>query len=247
MSPKFLAIPLVLTIGFVLSGIVLSDENPKKEKQKPQVKPIKIQAQLKSTDPFDWQRSSSYHRVHSVKLKRGVLYTLSMTANFPPYLRLEDFRGNQVAYTNQFRGRNTSLEFAPEKDEVFRVVATSLTSRATGPYTLDIKPRITLLMVQDKLTGKEPFDRLRPQCYYKVHKLKMVPGNTYTIHCKTTINDGWLRLEDSKKTKLAFNDDWMDTRNSRIVFTPTKADTYRIIVTTCGSRTTGPYTLTVTK
>jgi hypothetical protein len=57
--------------------------------------------------------------------------------------------------------------------------------------------------------------------------------------------DGWLRLEDAKGNRIDENDDWMNTRNSRIVFTPQQEGTFRLIATTFSAGSTGDYTITV--
>jgi len=252
MRMKLVAIGVVLAIisGLIVSNQAWSGDRPKPKnpsaEKKPAPKPVTLKGQLNSSDPLDFQRSSSYHKIHKLKLKKGVMYSFTMSANYRPYLRIEDFRGNQVAFTNRIGGNTVTVEYAPKEDENYRIVATSYT-RSTGTYTINIKPMVPIALIQDKLTRNDKFDTRRPRCYAKVHKIKLKAGNTYVIHAKTTLNDGWLRLEDSQKRNLMENDDWMNTRNSRLVFRATKTDTYRLICTTCGSGTIGPYTVTVTK
>lgn len=235
---------LSLGMVLVLGGQIVSGEKTK-DKEKP--KPITLKGKLTSSDPLDWQRRSSFHKVHQVKLKGGIKYNFTMNATFRPFVRVEDFRGNRLANTTRLGAKTTTVSYLPPKDETYRVIATSVINRKTGAYTIKIKPEVPVLVVKGKITRNDPRDRLRRGRHCKIHKLKMVPGNTYVIHCKTTVHDGYLRLEDSKKRRLAFNDDFKNTRNSRIVYRPTKADTYRVVVTTFGAGTTGPYTLTVTK
>lgn len=245
---------LALAAAAVLVGAAAAagGENPKDNKgaKKPDENtgPLVIKENLTNSDPFDWMMRNSHHKVHTIRLKANNPYTIELSANFLPYLRLEDFRGNQLPASINLAGKTTRIQFTPTENEEYRIVVISRAVRATGPYTLTIKgltPAKQIFKVQDKLTPNDPFDKARPQHHHKVHMLKLKPGETYTIHMTTQTFDGWLRLEDSKGIRIDENDDWMDTRNSRIVFTPQKEDTYRIIATTFRAGDTGAYTITV--
>src|SRR5207253_1788614 len=107
------------------------------------------------------------------------------------------------------------------------------------------------LRVQEKLTNKDPIDKTKPGCYHKVHLYKMVPGKTYVIEMHDQNGafdmDPYLRLEDSAGVILAQDDDsggGPRGHDARIVFAPTKEDTYRIIATTLGPGVPGSYLLT---
>jgi hypothetical protein len=78
----------------------------------------------------------------------------------------------------------------------------------------------------------------------KVHLVKMSPGKTYLIDLMSTEFDPYLRILDSTDTQLAHDDDGGENRNARLRFTPTKEDTYKIIVTRFGSRE-GKYLLKI--
>ncbi len=101
------------------------------------------------------------------------------------------------------------------------------------------------LTVQAQLTNADPFDKVRTGSHHKVYTYKMVPGRSYVIRMDSNQLDSYLRVEDSKGTQLAADDDSGGNLNAKIVFTPTKADTYRIIATTFGAGMVGNYTLTV--
>jgi hypothetical protein len=104
------------------------------------------------------------------------------------------------------------------------------------------------LRVQGNLTTADPVDKVRPGRYSKVHPFKMVPGKTFIIELQDTGGgmDPYLRLEDSAGANLAQDDDSAGNQNARIMFTPSKEDMYRIIVTTCNPGVVGNYLLTVT-
>jgi hypothetical protein len=109
------------------------------------------------------------------------------------------------------------------------------------PKQGEVKP----VVIQEQLNDKDGFDKVRGGCRCKVHIVKMVPGREYTIRMDSNQIDSYLRLEDSNGTQLAQDDDSGGNLNAKIVFTPTKADNYRIIATTFAGGMTGPYTLSV--
>ncbi len=111
----------------------------------------------------------------------------------------------------------------------------------------DKRKKEEVFRVDDVLTDKCPFDKQRTGSYAKVHEFKMVPGKVYVIEMldKNAVTmDPYLRLEDSAGVQHAEDDDSGENRNARIVFTPTKEDSYRIVATTF-ARATGKYQLVV--
>jgi hypothetical protein len=102
-----------------------------------------------------------------------------------------------------------------------------------------------LLQAEGRLTESDPFDTARKQCRRQVFLLRMAPGSAYTLDLESFDIDSYLRLEDSTGRQLAEDDDGAGRLNARIVFRPTKEDTYRIIVTTCDPGQAGAYRLTV--
>ena len=91
----------------------------------------------------------------------------------------------------------------------------------------------------------DPFDLEREKCYRHVHEFKMQAGKTYTLDLASEEFDAYLRIENDEKGKLAEDDDGGGFLNSRIVFTPTSDDTYRLVVTTCDPGQAGAYRLTI--
>jgi serine/threonine-protein kinase len=102
--------------------------------------------------------------------------------------------------------------------------------------------------IKDQLTKDDPLDRfpLTKKCHYKVHLVTFPAGKHYQIDL-TGDFDTFLRLEDSSKKLLLFNDDVSppDNLNSRFVFSPQIGGTFRIIVTAFKAGDTGPYTLSL--
>jgi len=81
--------------------------------------------------------------------------------------------------------------------------------------------------------------------FAKVYTYKMTANQNYTINLDSNQFDAFLRVEDSKGTVLAQDDDSGGDRNAMISFSPTKTDEYRIIATSLGGIFTGSYTLRV--
>lgn len=103
--------------------------------------------------------------------------------------------------------------------------------------------------INDRLTAKDPPDRIRQGCPAKLHVFKMEEGHTYTIDLvshKADFFDNYLRLEDSAGNNLAQDDDSGGDLNARIVFRPMRTDNYRIIATSFAGGT-GSYSLTIRK
>jgi serine/threonine protein kinase/tetratricopeptide (TPR) repeat protein len=100
------------------------------------------------------------------------------------------------------------------------------------------------------LTKDDPTDTFPPtrKSHHKVHNVPLEAGQPYLIDLKGSFNT-LLRVEDSQKKPLLFNDDVrpLDDRNSRLVFTPTQKDTYRIVVTSFQAGVTGSYVLSIQK
>jgi hypothetical protein len=97
-------------------------------------------------------------------------------------------------------------------------------------------------------------EKKMPESFYKVYEFKMAPGSDYTLDLmdsnfkkknKKDPYDPFLRLEDSKGKKIAEDDDGGGLLNSRIVFRPTREDTYKIIVTSLPPGKIGSYKFTI--
>jgi serine protease Do len=101
----------------------------------------------------------------------------------------------------------------------------------------------------ERLVADDPKDAKRTLSHYKEYELKMAPGFDYTIDMtggdRRIPFDPYLRLEDSSGKAIAEDDDGAGEMNARIVFRPTREDTYHITVTTCDPDQTGEFRLCV--
>jgi hypothetical protein len=106
------------------------------------------------------------------------------------------------------------------------------------------------------LTREDPIDSspLARKGHHKIHTIALEAGQPYLIDLQGDF-DTWMRIENSEKKTLLFNDDVHpdpdampgDGLNSRMVFIPTKKDTFRLVVTSFDAGATGAYTLSFRK
>jgi len=99
--------------------------------------------------------------------------------------------------------------------------------------------------IDGTIAKTDPFDFEREKCYRHIHEFKLQAGKTYTLDLASEEFDAYLRLENEEKGKIAEDDDGAGNLNSRIVYTPAKEGTYRIVVTTCDPGQSGAYRLTI--
>jgi len=130
-------------------------------------------------------------------------------------------------------------------------------TRTFGVYYQRFQPgsqgQPALASVSGMITLGDPMDRVRRGCHAKEYNFHMTPGRSYTIDVLSGRNgnsgpgyfDAYLRIEDSQGRQVAYNDDAGMGYNARIVFTPQRADNYRLIVTTYRSGATGSFTMTI--
>jgi FKBP-type peptidyl-prolyl cis-trans isomerase FkpA len=90
-------------------------------------------------------------------------------------------------------------------------------------------------------------DRIEAAGGTKVHVITLRAGATYVIDMKHSVSsmiDPVLQLLDLNGKQAAFNDDYGDRVNARIIYTAVQAGRYRLVASGYG-KTFGDYTLTV--
>lgn len=98
-------------------------------------------------------------------------------------------------------------------------------------------PSVSLAAPEDnqeitgQLTADDPKDPARQQPA-KIHELKLSKGKLYQIDLTSKDFDSYLRLVDSTGKEVASDDDSGGELNSRIKYTPTQDDSFKIYVTT---------------
>ncbi len=104
--------------------------------------------------------------------------------------------------------------------------------------------------VKGILTKEDPLDSfsMTQKSHHKIHTVALEAGQPYLIDLQGNF-DTFLRIENSQKKTLLFNDDVRlpDDLNSRLVFIPLQKNTYRLVATSYKPGETGMYTLSVQK
>jgi hypothetical protein len=215
---------------------------------------LNIKGELTPKDDLDTVRAASRRRVHLFKMEKGQHYRIDLkSTRFDAYLRVEDAKGNPLAEDDDSGGgTNARVLFSPERTDTYRLIVTTyepITFAKDRPrtYELTARPVKRLLEARGQLTAldRKLDAKVRPNCHYREHPLKMLPGHTYTIDLRSSDFDGFLRLETLHGDLLAEDDDSGGGTNARITFTPKREAIYRILATTYGPNATGSYTLTV--
>jgi hypothetical protein len=96
-----------------------------------------------------------------------------------------------------------------------------------------------------QLTPNDPLDRGRPGSRCQIHRVRLQAGRTYEIDLHSQEFDAYLRIEDAAGNGLAEDDDGGPLLDARLVFTPARAGTYALVVTTFEPDETGSYVLSV--
>ncbi|MBM3992649.1 MAG: hypothetical protein FJ303_00605 [Planctomycetes bacterium] len=109
-------------------------------KADPNRKEFVVQGVLTPGDPLDRVRTSMFHVVHTYPMKKGTRYQIDLTSQWDNYLRLENAQGVQLAQDDDGGGfPNARIIFDAPEDGWYRIIVTSYTPQASGPYTLRVK------------------------------------------------------------------------------------------------------------
>src|SRR5262249_54570044 len=90
------------------------------------------------------------------------------------------------------------------------------------------------VVFEGRLGKDDPRDAVRKESGHKVHEVKLEAGKCYQIDLSSKDFDTFLRLENSQKKQLGFNDDIdyaAKILDARLCFAPLQTGTYRLIVT----------------
>ncbi|MGF1578363.1 MAG: hypothetical protein ACFCD0_03255 [Gemmataceae bacterium] len=248
MPKRFLLTALGLTLFAALAtGLPVSAQTNKsaKKPQRSSGSVLLVEEELKSFD-LVYEPSKGYYKDYLVDLTKGKKYVITeTTTRFSPALFLEDLDGKSVQQGYNY-GRSAYVIFTPPKTAKYLVVASSR-GRAYGKFTLAVReytaPKV-ILTKEGTIKRTDPGYNRRRGHYHHVHNVKLKAGQVYTINM-TSGYDNYLFLEDAAKSLLKSDDDGGTGANARIVFTPRKTASYRIITTTYSRGQTGAYQLKV--
>jgi len=218
---------------------------------------VDVSGRLLPEDPRDRVRKQSPRKTYRLHMDAGTTYVIDLqSADFDAFLRLEDANDDQVAEDDDGGGgRNARIRYTPTRAGEYRIIATTY-SGGSGVYHLQVEklsgprpaeqplPAANILNVAERLSETDPHDRMRTDSFARTYKVKLKAGVAYTIDLISTDFDTYLRLEDEAGVQLAVDDDGGEGLDARIVYTPTRSGTYRILATSY-KRATGRFTLTV--
>lgn len=129
-------------------------------------------------------------------------------------------------------------------------IASALVPRTSGgDAKKDARGSQKVVRIEGELTAKDPPDKMT-EAPSHVHRIKLAAGKTYKIEMRAEGSDldPFLRLEDPKGGKIAWDDDSAGGNDSRILYEAPTDGEYRVIATAFPSSkeaTTGKYVLTV--
>jgi hypothetical protein len=125
---------------------------------------------------------------------------------------------------------------------------------AVAPPVQPNQPPPKANAVQDKLTAKDPFDRVRKGCHVKVfavrlaagrHVIDLTSGDGRAGPHNPGFFDTFLRIEDAQGNVVAENDDHGGTFNSQVTLQIAQPGEYRVVVTSYGQGATGTFELRI--
>jgi hypothetical protein len=195
-------------------------------------------------------------------MEQGKIYSIAVTGKgFAPEVQIMDGdRSMAVSGHGRWFGFGpdaefiSSITFKPARSMDYRILI------GVGPvaperqiplaYSVQFTELKVELTVADKLTIQDPLYARRGGPH-KVHTIKLQADKKYQIDLTSLTFDTYLFLEDSDGNVIMEDDDGGEGLNARIIFQPTRTDTYRIVATTFGqgapSKAPGDYTLSVTE
>lgn len=188
---------------------------------------------------------------HVRKLEAGKIYDIAVKSkSFEPDVRLMD--GVKTVATQFATGAKTAagdfetiLRFTAPRSGDFRIhvsVGPFSPAATQRPYTMTIAETKAELSVKDQLTVKDPlYPNGGP---FKVYRVKLEANKAYRIDLLTTAFDSKLVLEDSAG-KFVMQGFDADGFNARLIYRPTKTDTYRVLATAHQIDASGAYSLIV--
>jgi len=185
-----------------------------------------------------------------IALTAGVTYRFNLNGNTlaDPTLALRNAKGKQLAFNDDFNGRNSQITFTAITDGRYYLDAGAY-SIGTGSYTL-LAANITPVddFTADASTtgsiavGGSSTGIVNSEGDRDWFRIALTAGQTYRFNLNgNTLADPTLALRNASGTQLAFNDDFND-RNSQITFAATTTGTYYLDAGAYGTGT-GSYTL----
>lgn len=250
---------LVMTLVLAAGCLLLISDLGAGDKKGPEKKaePIVVNAELIKADLKDKVIANSFCKTYTIKLEKDKGYLFEMQSNvFRPYLRLENAAGQQIAADfDRFGNQTAGITHRATKTEDYQIIATTLNAGGVGKFTLTVKELsgdegkpIELKLAKGLVTHEGNLARTDPKYMNKIHKFFVVQlekGSTYQIDLMAKNFDAYLYLEDPDGKVLAQDDDGGDGLNSRISHKVNTSGKYRVVATSLGGASIGPFTFQV--
>jgi len=211
-----------------------------------------MNGELRPDDGFDPRGATSHCQFYRIALKKDCVYTMTLRSKqFDSFLRLEEMDGRILRSDDDGGGGlDSRIVYTAERSAEHRIMVSTFEPFQVGEYTLEVREALPLAtgMVVLKDLGRtnadDPRDRVRPKSPHRVVELKMKAGKTYWIDLRSKEFDPYLRLEDSARKQLAFDDDGGGGLNSRLFFRAPADGVYRLVITSFDAKA-GRYELEV--
>jgi hypothetical protein len=182
-------------------------------------------------------------RVHYVNLTEGKMVAIQMaSSDFNSKLVLEDMHGNLLACdTEYYDDLCGCIAFRPPTTGSYRLTV-SAKNPTEGFYTVTVREMPVLMSVVGALTPNDPVGN---DAFMSVHQVTLTAGRRYIIDLQSDEFDTFLKVLNPEGAIVAFADECGAMRNTRVIFTPTRTETYRIVATSSEPAIIGAFQLMV--
>ncbi len=234
----WLVCALAAVIWVVLGGMVASGQTPPPAGNND----IVLSGFLGCGNPGPAARECPF-RIHFVNLTEGKMYAIQMASSeFNSKLVLEDMNGNLLACdTDYFDDLCGCIAFRPPTTGSYRLIV-SAKNPVEGFYTVSVREMPVLMNVVAELTPNDP---VRNDAFMSVHEITLTAGRRYIIDLQSDEFDTFLKVLNPDGTIVAFADECGTMRNTRVIYMPTRTETYRIVATSYEPAVIGAFQLMV--
>ncbi len=258
MQLRYLGFLALAAVCFLFVTDIGAGDKKDKDKVKKKVEDIVVASELIKGDLKDKLFVNSYCKTYTFKMEKDKGYIIELhSPTFRPYLRLENSTGQQVgADFDRFGNQTATLVHRPTKTEDYQIIATTQNVNFVGKFTLTVKELtgdegkpIDLKFEKGLVTYKTSLFKTDPKYNgQKIHKLFVIElekGSTYQIDHVAPNFDAYLYLINPDGKVIAQDDDGGEGLNSRIVQKIETSGKYRVVATSLGGSSVGPFTFTI--
>lgn len=224
-------------IWLLLGGMVASGQTPP-----PEDNAMVLSGFLGGVDPNATPGECST-RIHNVNLTEGKMYAIqTASSEFNSKLVLEDMNGNMLACdTDCFDDLPGCIAFRPTTTGSYRLIV-SAKNPVEGFYTVTVREMPVLMSVASELTPNDPMGN---DAFMSIHEITLTAGQRYIIDLRSDEFNTFLKLLNPQGAIVAFADECGTMGSTRVIFTPTRTETYRIVATSYDPAVVGAFHLMV--